>query len=291
MIAYILGELEKNPTSIFYKQDLLKRSKKHFEELQRLRLLTYVQPDPNRETYPCSLPCENACPMDVVEMAGKQYAICPQNNEVDPIPLDEDALEQYEFSIERLLERIRVANGFGGTLQKIDQELFYLGYTTYRGSRVGFVFGFICVRKSVLELTGLKRLCVDDDFLVVFSPVSVIEDVSIRRELGRERVVQTSFGLSLNFQTYQLSLEKLLSGVIAQRATETKSKSKKRGCPKKYTEQFLRKVKTSFEQNYQETEHKQQSWQLAAEEHGLTSSKAAETACRRYLTKQNKKQN
>ena len=67
--------------------------------------------------------------------------------------------------------------------------------------------------------------------------------------------------------------------------------NKKLGCPKKYTERFLQKVKTSFERNYQETGHKQQSWQLAAEEHGLKSGKAAEIACHRYLKKQNKKQN
>jgi hypothetical protein len=165
--------------------------------------------------------------MEVVEMGGKLFTICPKDSEVAPIPLDEDALEQYEFSIERLLERLRVVNGFGGTLQKIDQELFYLGHTTYRGSRVGFVFGFTCASKSVLELTGLKRLCADDDFLVVFSPVSVIEDVSIKRELGHEGIVQTSFGLSLNFQTYQLSIEKLLSGVIAQKDAETGQKNNK----------------------------------------------------------------
>ena len=225
MIAWLLKELEKNPTTIFYKRDLLRQSKKHFEELQLRKFLTYVQPDPNRETYPCSLPCENACPMDIVEIEGKQYAICPHDNEIDPIPLDENALERYEFSIERLLEHIRAANGFDGTLQRIDQDFFYLGHTTYNGSRVGFVFGFTCAHKGVLELTGLKRFCTDDDYLVVFSPVSVIEDVFIRRELGRERIVQTSFDLSLNFQTYQFSLEKLLSGAIAQKATETGQKN------------------------------------------------------------------
>jgi hypothetical protein len=70
-----------------------------------------------------------------------------------------------------------------------------------------------------------------------------------------------------------------------------KLKSKRRGRPPKYTKKFLQEVKAFFEQSYKETGHKQQSWQLAADEHNLTSGKAAEMACRRYLKKQNKKQN
>ncbi len=159
--------------------------------------------------------------MDIVENEGKQYAVCSQNDEIDPILLDADAIEQYEFSIERFLEHIRAANGFGGTLQRIAQDLFYLGHTTYKGNRVGFIFGFTCVRKGVLELTGLKRLCSDDDYLIVFSPVSLIEDVFCKKQLEQEKIVQTSLTISLDFQAYKFSVEKVLSGIVAREVDKT----------------------------------------------------------------------
>ena len=70
-----------------------------------------------------------------------------------------------------------------------------------------------------------------------------------------------------------------------------KAKSKGRGRPQMYNEKFLQRVYATFEQKYQKRGHKQQAWQETAEEHNLKSGKAAEIACRRYLKKQNKKQN
>jgi hypothetical protein len=223
LIEWLLKELEKNPAGIFHKQDLLKQSKEQFEELKSLKLLTYVQPDLNCETYPCSLPCANSCPMDVVEMDSRLYAICPQNSEIDPISVNRDELDKYQFSIVKFLEQVRSANKLDGSLHEIEQGYFYFGYTTDKGHRVGFVFGFTIARKSALEITGLKCLCADDDFLVVFSPVSMIEDVIHKRELDRERIIQTSFTSSLDFQTYEFSIDKLFSGILKRRA-ETKLK-------------------------------------------------------------------
>jgi len=224
LIAWLLKELEKNPTSLFRKADLLKKSKARFEKLKQKGFLTYYQTSDSHETYPCNLPCPNACPMEVVPMEGKLFAICPRDSEISPIPLDRNELDKYAFCIEKFLEQVRMANKLGGVLHRIDKDYLYFGYMTYKGHRVDFIFGFTITRKSVLELTGLKRFCADDDFLVVFSPVSVIEDVSLKRELDRERVVQTSFTSSLNFQTYQLFLEKLLSGAIAREGAETEQK-------------------------------------------------------------------
>jgi hypothetical protein len=226
LITWLLKELEKNSASLFRKADLLKKSKSQFEKLKRHGFLTYVQPDPHHETYPCTIPCPDACPMDVVEMDGGLFAICPQDSEIDPISLEKDELDKYSFSVEKFLEHVRMANRLGGALHRIDKDYLYFGYMTYKGHRVGFIFGFTITRKSVLELTGLKRLCANDDFLVVFSPVSIIEDVFHKRALEHDRVIQTSFALSLNFQTYEFSVDKLLSGAIAREAEEAKSSGK-----------------------------------------------------------------
>jgi hypothetical protein len=218
-----LQQLEKDPTALFRKRDLLNKSKQEFEQLKTQGLFTFVQADPEGETYPCNLPCSKTCPREIVEMQGEYFAICPDNAEIDPLLLSEDDLHRYAFSIQKLLEEIRKANRLNGRLHVIEPDYSYLGYATHQDRRIGFLFGFKITGKSVLDLSGLKRLCADDDFLVVFSPVSVIEDVSHKRELDRERVVQTSFVSSLNFQTYELSVEKLLSGLIARRENEIKS--------------------------------------------------------------------
>jgi hypothetical protein len=85
------------------------------------------------------------------------------------------------------------------------------------------------------------------------------------------------------------ALEKADNASTKQNGKKTKSKG--RGRPRIYNEKFLQRVIATFEQKYQGTRHKQQAWQETAEEHNLKSGKAAEIACRRYLKKQNKKQN
>ena len=220
MIAWILRELEKNPTSVFRKRDLLKISEQQFEELRRLGFLTYVQPGLNSDTYPCSLPCENTCPMDVAKVGGKLFAVCPNDSELDPIPLDSSDVDKYTFCVEKFLERVRTANRLDGTLQRIGQDYLYLGYASYKGRRVGFVFGFTIARQNLLELTGLKRVCADDYYLVVFSPVSMIKDVPYKRQLEREKVIHTCLASSLDFQTCEFSVQSLLSRSWVQEAEE-----------------------------------------------------------------------
>ena len=79
MITWLLRELEKNPATVFRKKDLLKKSKRQFEQLNKQGFLPYCQPDVYHETYPCTLACPNTCPMEVVEMEGKLFAICPKD--------------------------------------------------------------------------------------------------------------------------------------------------------------------------------------------------------------------
>lgn len=213
MIAWILEELEKNPTSVFRKRDLRKISEQQFAELKRLGFLSYVQPDLNSDTYPCSLPCENACPMDIVEEEGSLFAICPKDSELDPIPLDRPDLDKYAFCVEKFLERVRTANDLSGTLHAVDEDYLYVGQTTRNGRRVAFVFGLAVAHKSVLELVGLKRLCSDDCYLVVLSPASAIEDIAVVRQLSQDRIIQTSLTILLDFQTYKLSDQLILSPI------------------------------------------------------------------------------
>jgi hypothetical protein len=121
------------------------------------------------------------------------------------------------------------------------------------------------------------------DFLLrhCYVPQSELNDLSWEDILKRLKVLQFSLRRGKELQADPASTKQ----------NGKKTKSKGRGRPKKYNEKILRRVYATFEQKYQGTRHKQQAWQETAEEHNLKSGKAAEIACRRYLKKQNKKQN
>jgi len=213
LIPWLLAQLEKDPTTTFSRRELLRQSEADFGRLTQLGLLIYVQPYPDRNTYPCLQPCASACPKDVVEMNGELFAICPHDSEIDPIPLREDDLPRYAFCIEKLFGRIREANKLGGSLHPINKDYTYLGYAKQRDNRIGFVFGFVVGSREALELSSLKRLCTDDNMLVVFNPVSGIEDMCLKRELCLQGIVQTSLVTCVNFDTFGFSLERLVAQV------------------------------------------------------------------------------
>ena len=127
MIAWLLTELEKSPTSLFRERTLREKSKDQFEKLKRQRLLVYARTDDDIETYPCNLPCSRTCPMEVVEMDNQLWAICPEDAEIDPIPLTEDDISRYKFSIDKLIEKVRQDNNFTGSTHRIPPHLHFIG--------------------------------------------------------------------------------------------------------------------------------------------------------------------
>jgi hypothetical protein len=211
LIRWLLEQLEKDPTTLFSKRDLLTKSQSEFEQLKQRGLLVYVQTDPECDTYPCRQSCARACPKQIVETQGQFYAICPEDSEIDPVLLGEDDLHKYAFSIDKLLKEIRKANHLEGSLSRIDPDYIYFGCTQYEGWRVGFVFVFSMRGKGHAELCGLKKVCADDHVLIVLSPVSTIEDISSRAGLGRERVSQTSLAASLDFDTLALPIDRFIT--------------------------------------------------------------------------------
>lgn len=214
MIEWLLEQIEKDPTTLFRKRDLLDRSRPQFEQLRKRGLLVYVQTDPEDETYPCQLPCARVCPKQIVRVEGQFYAMCPEDSEIDPILLGEDDLHKYVFSVEALLEEIRKANRLNGSLSQIGPQCFYVGYAQCQERRIGLVFIPNIEGKGFLELCGLRRLCVDDDVLIVFSSVSTIDDISIRADMGREGIVQMSLTKVLDPRTLKIPVGRLMAQAI-----------------------------------------------------------------------------
>lgn len=214
MIKFFLQEFEKSPNPIFTKKELLSISPEDFQGLTRRKILAWCRPS-NSDMERVRLPrCQHGCALTVVEIDGGLEAICLNHPEEDPIPLDNDDLSRYAFSVDKFLMQLCAANRIEGDFHRINGGDFYVGYKVYNSNRVGFVFIPNVGDDKLVKLSGLKHLCKDDNILFVLTPASKTEDVVLKGQLRHEKIVQISLVESLNFHTFELPIEKLVSGLL-----------------------------------------------------------------------------
>jgi len=227
VIKFLLQEIERSPNPLFTKKELLSLSPKDFQDLTKRKILTYFRPSES-DMEKVRLPrCQHGCPLTVVQVEGGLEAICLEHPEEDPIPIERDDFNRYAFSVDMLLVQLRTANRIEGNLHGINRGYFYVGYKTYSDNRVGFIFISKIGNEKLIKLSGLKHLCKDDDILVVLTPASKIEDVPLKGQLRHEKIVQTSLVSSLDPQTFELPIEKLVSGLLKPKAITELSKRQK----------------------------------------------------------------
>jgi hypothetical protein len=184
LIAWLLAELEKSPTSLFRERTLREKSKDQFEKLKRQRLLVYARTDDDIETYPCNLPCSRTCPMEVVEMDDQLWAICPEDAEIDPIPLSGGETSKYRLSLEALAEKFRETNLLTGRPSKLDQCLLYLGEAHSGGFTLAVILGlFPTARIAFKTLLALPSLVSGrpDRYLVVLPSLKITDQADLIR--------------------------------------------------------------------------------------------------------------
>ena len=172
MIAWLLTELEKSPTSFFREAALREKSPAQFENLKKRRLLEYARPDPDHETYPCTLPCSRTCPMEVVEMDWQRWAICPEDSEIDPIPLPEIKTSRYILSLPALIKALRADNGLTGVSYPITPRLHFMGERVVGEINTAFVLAlFPNLRAAEAHILSLAaRLPAQYSQTVVVTP-------------------------------------------------------------------------------------------------------------------------
>jgi len=111
VISWLLNRIEKAPSTLFLRAELIKQSRTGFNNLKKAGILLYVQPNDRGMRYPCSVSdCGNGCSMDVFKKKGQYYAVCPDDR-IDPKSLTDDDIARYRFNFEPLIEKIRKANG------------------------------------------------------------------------------------------------------------------------------------------------------------------------------------
>ena len=173
MITWILNRVEEAPSSLFRRTELFKQSKAKFNKLKKAGFLLYDQPDEDGMSYPCPVPdCGNGCSMDVMEMKGKIYAVCPEDDGVKPIPLTEDDISRYSFSIEKLIQKVRRDNNFTGSTYQITPHLHFIGERVVNEQNTAFIFAcFTNIRAAEPHLLALPaRLPGQYTKIVVVTP-------------------------------------------------------------------------------------------------------------------------
>jgi hypothetical protein len=214
VIKFLLEEIEKSPNPLFCKRELLYLSEEEFKILTDKKILVYSR-SPGDETEKLRFPrCQYGCALTIVQTEGAYEAACLEHPEEAPVPLERDDLSRYKVSIDKLMFEIRNANRIDGDLHRINGGHFYVGYKTYNDNRIGIIFVPNFDNTDVINLSGLKYLCKDDDVLLVLTPVSNINDVILKKQLASEKIVQMSIAAWLNPQNFELPILECVSPLL-----------------------------------------------------------------------------
>ncbi|MBN1574823.1 MAG: hypothetical protein JW984_16625 [Deltaproteobacteria bacterium] len=220
MIKYLLQEMEKSPNPLFTKRELLAISIEGFKDFTERKILNYCRPS-ETEMENLRLPrCQHGCQLTVIQHDGAFEAVCLDHPEEDPILIERENLNRYILSTDMLLTQLRSANMINGDLHRISGGFFNIGHKFYNESRVGFIFIPNIGNGELVKLKGLKHLCDEDDVIIVFTPASGIEDVSLKNILRHEKIVQVSLYEYINTKTFELPIEKFVSGLLKPKAKE-----------------------------------------------------------------------
>lgn len=214
MIKFLLEEIEKSLNPLFCKKELLYLSEKEFKILTDKKILVYSRSQSD-DTEKLRFPrCQHGCGLTVLKTEEAYEAVCLEHPEEAPIPLEKDDLSRYKVSIDKLMFEICAANRIDGDFHRIEGCLYYVGYKTYNDNRVGIVFISNIRKTDVINLSGLKYLCKDDDVLLVLTPVSDINDVILKKQLASEKIVQMSIAARLNPQNFELPIHECVSPLL-----------------------------------------------------------------------------
>lgn len=198
MIDWILSELEKQPSRLFYEKELIDKDASEFTRLKDERLLTYVQPDDHSEVYGLG----QRIPLTVKKMGDKYWAFAEDDPEADPIPIKKSDLSKYAFRLDQFANRLQKMNNLSGSPFRIDRRLFFLGEKVVNGEKITFVLGFFNSDREVENLLlGLPaRLPHKTGHIAVITPSYEVASASLVSQLAGMRIQVFPYRLTDNWR-------------------------------------------------------------------------------------------
>ncbi|MFZ1914898.1 MAG: hypothetical protein WAU55_07535 [Dehalococcoidales bacterium] len=185
MIEWILRQLERQPSTLFYEKELREKSVSEFEELKARKLLTCVQPDSVCEPYGYGQ--QNA--LIAINLDGHYYALDDDNNEL--LVLNRSDLIKYQFCLEVFAEEVAKANAFSGSPEKLHRRLYYAGERIIDGNKVALVLAFIDQEQTAEDLLlGIPgRLPAGFKLFYVVTPSYAVQSLKLKAGLEQQRIL------------------------------------------------------------------------------------------------------
>jgi hypothetical protein len=186
MIDWILQEMEKQPTRLFYRKELENINVSEFARLKQEKLLAYVQPNDRSETYGYG----RVNPLTVVKIEGQLYGIDEDNPGEDPVPLKRSDLARYRFCLDTFTKKFRAANNLSGAASALDRRLLFIGEKVVEHKRIAFVLGLFDSDETAETLLLTLPVRVGDRVagVVVITPTYTVRRQQLNAELERLRV-------------------------------------------------------------------------------------------------------
>jgi hypothetical protein len=198
MIEWILEELEKQPSRLFYGQELEGSDESEFNRLKREKLLAYVQPDESNETYGY----HQAEPLTVIRIGSQYWGISEDDPEAEPVPLNRSDLGRFKFLVDHFAAGIRIANDLSGNLIQLDCRQFFLGEKIMDRKRIAFIFGLFNAdnqaQNLLLSLHG--RLGLKLDYIIVITPSYSVDSIILASQLERMQIYVVPLKATKNFR-------------------------------------------------------------------------------------------
>jgi hypothetical protein len=253
MIEFLLAELEKSPKPVFSKNELIGISENQFQDLYKKKILEFHRPKntgPEKIQHPR---CPHGCYLTVIEHEEELEAFCDDHPEEGTIAVSENDLLRYTFSVENLLKLIAQTNELSGSLQEIDGGFLHFGHKKMKGKQVGFVFihNLKAIRQT--ELIGLRNICKSDELVIVFTPISFVEDLQLKSILSAKNIGLTSLSESIDLHSLKLVDEAVL--LKTTEVIKTISELDFQLIPKKHDVWFKEKFYDLTEQQFKVVEY------------------------------------
>jgi len=196
MIDWILQEMEKQPTRLFYGKELKYMDAGEFDRLKQEKLLACVQPDDRSETYGYG----RANPLTVVKIGEQLYGIDEDNPGEDPVPLKRSDLTRYRFCLDTFANMLRVANNLSGAASALDRRLLFVGEKTIERKRIAFVLGLFDSDETAETLLLTLPVRVGDKVagVTVITPTYTVRRQQLNADLERLRVYVRPLGRTDN---------------------------------------------------------------------------------------------
>jgi hypothetical protein len=204
LINWILTELEKQPSRLFYTKELERIDTGEFARLRQEKILAPVQPD-NNDTYGLDRPL----PLRVKKIGNQYWGFSEDDPEGDPVLLDRSELVRYRLSLKTFSILLAAANNFSSSPKKLHRRLYYAGDRNIDKKRVALVLAFIDQEKNAESLllglpgrlpSGFKQFC-------VVTPSYTIKSPELRERLERQQIFVTPLE---DFERFKIDLSPLV---------------------------------------------------------------------------------